>query len=86
MKRTVGESSSSSSSSPQATSSSSSQATSSSNVSAAAAAAAIADSPIGSVEFTTDSNGLEKVILRGPRRSSAEVPRIFRLPQETDRD
>ncbi|XP_023005855.1 putative glucose-6-phosphate 1-epimerase [Cucurbita maxima] len=73
MKRTVGESSSSSSSSsPQATSSSSSQATSSSNVSAASAAA-IANSPIGSVEFTTDSNGLEKVILRGPRRSSAEV-------------
>lgn len=40
-------------------------------------AAAVAASPIGSVEFTTDSNGLEKVILRGPRRSSAEVSLTF---------
>lgn len=34
---------------------------------------AAAVSPIGSVEFTTDCHGLEKVVLRGPRRSSAEV-------------
>lgn len=55
-------------------SSSSSPASSSSKAAGAAAPVVAAVSPIGSVEYTTGNNGLEKVVLRGPRRSSAEVP------------
>ncbi|KAE8653168.1 hypothetical protein Csa_019967 [Cucumis sativus] len=52
---------------------------SSSSSSSKPAATAPPISPIGSVEFTTDANGLEKVVLRGPRRSTAEA--VFSPPK-----